>query len=388
MLGYQKDQKKLSFSTRIKSVIEKEGKVLLSLEETYFYPEGGGQPADEGTINGKPVHHVFLEEGEVYHQLDAFSGLTIHMPVTCEVSRKTREDHSVQHTAQHVLTAVLKDEFSVDTVSFHLGKVHATIDTAEEVSLDVARQAEDMVNGYIGEDLKVSIYHKDPRGAKALPLRKSLSVEKDIRIVQVGDVDYCGCGGTHVNSLKELQLFKIMQVEKYKGGSRLYYVAGHRALRYLRELEDTISLLKKELLVNVDEMPFRVRQLKEDKETLHKEKEALSASYAKTLVEHCKETIQVVKVAFEDDFIQVLGQEMMKAGKIGAYYREDGRLFLFTGQKASAKALLQDLKMDFRFRGGGGDTMVQGYVEVLEELIPFVSRLYERLLRLEVSARL
>lgn len=381
---YQKNPEKVRFSSRVKSVREKEDCDLVTLEETWFYPEGGGQPHDEGTINGKKVLDVFYEAGEVYHKLSAYSGLTLHMPVDCVVDEKVRWDYSVQHTAQHVLTAILSDRHAVGTLSFHMGSIHSTIDTDLPVSMELTKLVEAEVNEIIREDLKVLAYYRDAYSLKDLPLRKAVSVEEDIRIIQIGQLDYCGCGGTHVSSLKDLRLFKIIQVENYKGGSRIYYKAGDRAFQHLLEEEEILQALKEELQVNLDALPYHVRRLKEEKEEYKKKSEVFSRRLAEEMVKGYQEDVVIQLLEEEDDFLKTLGSEMMKRSKIGVFYREDGRIFIFTGKRASAKNLLSGLKEEFRFRGGGGDTMVQGYIELEEERKPFVSKLYDGLLHLEL----
>lgn len=381
---YQKNPEKVRFTSRVKSVREKEDCDLVTLEESWFYPEGGGQPHDEGTINGKKVLDVFVEDGEIYHKLSAYSGLTLHVPVDCVIDEKVRWDYSVQHTAQHVLTAVLADHHAVETVSFHLGTVHATIDTDRPATWEMLKEVEGKVNDLVREDLKVLAYYRDAYSLKDLPLRKAVSVEEDIRIIQIGQLDYCGCGGTHVESLKDLRLFKVIQVENYKGGSRIYYKAGDRAFRHLEEEEEILALLKEELEVNLDALPFHVRRLKEEKEEYKKTAEIFSKRLAEEMVKGYQEDVVVLPLEEGDDFLKTLGAEMMKKNKIGVFYREDGRIFVFTGKRTSAKLLLSGLKEEFRFRGGGGDTMVQGYIELEEERKPFVSKLYDRLLSLEL----
>ncbi|HSL86170.1 MAG TPA: alanyl-tRNA editing protein [Bacteroidales bacterium] len=381
---YQVDQEVLNFSSRIKSVIEEKDGVLLTLHSTYFYPEGGGQPADQGTINGNEVLSVYAKDDEIYHKVASFSGLTINMPVECIIDKAVRDDHSIQHTAQHLLTAVLKDVFGIETVSFHLGLNHSTIDTDVEVSEEIFKEAEKLVNGHIGHDLPVSSYYRDKWNLSDIPLRKDVQVEDNIRIVQIGRIDWCGCGGTHVRSLKELRLFKIISVEKYKGGSRIYYVAGTRAFLYLSDMEDAVSALRKELGVNLDELPFRVRQLLEERDDYRKQTEALTDQLAEALAFGYKEDIVVEEVSHEDELIKAMGHHMTKKGKIAVFYRGDGRVFIFTGEKANAKAIIKGAKEEFRFRGGGGATLQQGIIELPEEISPFISRIYESLLLLEL----
>ncbi|HCW72947.1 MAG TPA: hypothetical protein DHM90_03185 [Clostridiaceae bacterium] len=381
---YQTDQDVLSFSSRIKSVSEEKDGVLITLKNSYFYPEGGGQPADQGTINGYEVLEVFTEGDEIYHKLASFSGLTINMPVDCVISKETRDDHSIQHTAQHVLTAVLKDRFDVGTVSFHMGKVHSTIDTDVEVSEEIILEAEKSVNDYIGEDLPVSVYYRDKWNLGDIPLRKDVQVESNIRIVQVGKIDWCGCGGTHVRSLKDMRLFKITAVEKYKGGSRIYYMAGDRAFQYISEMEDAVTLLKKELGVNLDELPFRVRSLVEERDDFRKQTMTLLDQLAEALARTYQDDVVVEEVTHEDDLIKSIGGHMVKRGKIAVFYRGDGRVFVFTGTKADAKELVKKAREEFRFRGGGSTGLQQGVIELSEEISPFISKIYESLLQLEL----
>lgn len=381
---YQEDQDLLNFSSRIKSVWEDENGVMITLLKSYFYPEGGGQPADAGTINGKEVLDVREKDGEIYHKLASFSGLTINMPVECVIDRKTREDHSVQHTSQHVLTAVLKDQHGIETLSFHMGKVYSTIDTDMELTDELAASVEKSVNERIGEDLPVSVYHRDKWNLQGLPLRKPVQVDSDIRIVQIGQIDWCGCGGTHVRSLKDLRIFKITGVEKYKGGSRIYFMAGDRAFLYLSELEEILRKLRKELEVNLDEIPYRVVRLREERDEYRKSASALTEQLGEALAAAYAEDTVVEEVTHEDDLIKAVGNRMMKIGKIGIFYRRDGRVFVFTGNRADAKKIVNLAKDGLMFRGGGGPTLQQGYIERPEEIGVFISRVYDALLELEL----
>lgn len=381
---YQTDQDVLRFSSRIKSVSEEKDGVLITLQNSYFYPEGGGQPADQGTINGYEVLDVFSREEEIYHKLASFSGLTINMPVDCIISKETRDDHSIQHTAQHVLTAVLKDRYGIETIGFHMGKLHSTIDTDVEVSEEIILLAEKAVNDHIGEDFPVSAYYRDKWNLGDIPLRKDVQVDSNIRIVQIGKIDWCGCGGTHVRSLKDLRLFKITAVEKYKGGSRIYYMAGNRAFQHMSVMEEVVSLLRKELEVRVDELPFRVRSLVEERNDYKKQTLTLINQLALALAMTYEDDVVVEEVEYDDELIRQMGNHMIKREKIAVFYRRDGRVFMFTGNKADAKKLMKNAREEFRFRGGGGTTLQQGVIELPEEIHPFISKIYESLLQLEL----
>jgi alanyl-tRNA synthetase len=175
-----------------------------------------------------------------------------------------------------------------------------------------------------------------------------------------------------------------MNAEKYREGMRVYFLAGERAFRYLRNNEDILRELKKELMVTYDEIPYRVVRLREEKEEYRKLSEELNLKLGVAIAKGYTEDYIIEKVDFADDLIKVIGSTLMKSGKIGIFYREDGRFFAFTGNKASAKELMDMAKVGIDFRGGGSQTMVQGFVERQEELGIFISKIYAALLKLEL----
>ncbi|MGB4588508.1 MAG: alanyl-tRNA editing protein [Clostridiaceae bacterium] len=381
---YQINQDILKFNTRIKSVQEDENGVYVILFESYFYPEGGGQPADKGTINEKEVLRVFVKDNEIYHEIGSFSGLTINMPVNCIIDKGVRDDHSIQHTAQHLLSAVLMDKYDTNTLSFHLGEFTSTIDTDKPLDEETLKEIERELNEHITLDLPVNTYFRDKWNIGNIPLRKETELENNIRIVQIGTMDYSACGGTHVKSLKELRLFKLTDSENYREGMRIYYKAGKRALDYIEDLDDILRELKRELMVTFDEIPFRVVRLREERDEYRKLSEELNVKLGEAIAKGYKEDYIIEKVDYSDELIKTIGAALIKIGKIGIFYREDGRFFAFTGTKANAKQLIDTAKAGIDFRGGGSPLMAQGIVEREEEQGIFISRVYEALLKLEL----
>ncbi len=382
---YHRDRDKLSFETRIRSVGAMDGKVYLTLNESWFYPEGGGQPADKGTINGREVLSVVRKDGDVFHELAEYAGLTINMPVSCVIDRDAREDHSAQHTAQHLLSAVLSDSFGANTVGFHLGVKHTTIDTDRLLSDEELRIAEEKVNMAIMENLKVTELMTDIGGLRDIALRKETNLTSGIRIVRIGDIDSSACGGTHIDSLGKLLILRIAKSEKYKDGSRIWFYAGKRAYGYILESEDILKTLRRELMAGNDELPFRVVSLIQDKEELERKNEELSDYLAEAVADSYTEDFVVTSSRFDPEVIRKIGEALAKRGKIAVLYREeDFRVYAFTGEKAHAGKLFSEAKEGYDFRGGGGRSMAQGYLKDETELHGFISRIYESLLRLEV----
>ncbi len=382
--NYQTNSTTLTFDTRIKTMEERKDGVYLELEESYFYPEGGGQLRDQGTINGKEVLDLIVENGVLYHKLASFSGLTYNMKVTCVIDEATRKDHTVTHSAQHVLSAVLKDDYHLNTIGFHMGLTNTTIDLDGEITQDELYEVEDKVNRFIGEDLLVKISYKTLKEVQGLPLRKEVTRKEQIRVVQIGDLDYSGCGGTHVKSLKEIRLFKITDRENYKGGVRLSFAAGPRAFKYLRELEQTLFQLKEELTTSMDEIPYRVMRLKEEKAYEYERAEKLQKELVSFMAKSYDEEIIVTKTSYEENMIKALGKELMALEKVAVFYTEDRKIYLFTGKRGHAKKILDEAKADLDFRGGAGAHFGQGVFDLEEDLLTFISNLYGVLLKLEL----
>lgn len=382
--NYQTNSAVLVFHTRVKTVEEKDDGVYVELEESYFYPEGGGQLRDEGTINGKEVLDLVLQEGVLFHKLASFSGLTLNMRVKCVIDEHVRRDHTVTHSAQHVLSAVLKDDYDLKTIGFHMGRGTTTIDLDGDVSEEVMRLVEDKINRVIGEDLPVKIYFKTLSEANKLPLRKEVGEWEKIRVVQIGELDYSGCGGTHVNSLKEIRLFKFTGRESYKRGVRLSFVAGERAFRYIREVEDILVQLKEELNTSLDEMPYRLRRLKEEKAFEYDRAEKLQKEMVVHLARSYDEDILVKKIDYEEEMIKALGKELMALDKMAVFYTEERKVYLFTGKRAHAKSVLDEARGGLSFRGGAGAHFGQGIFDEEEDLLTFISNLYGVFLKLEL----
>ncbi|GAA0315253.1 serine-tRNA(Ala) deacylase AlaX [Bacillus carboniphilus] len=207
------------------------GREYVVLDQTAFYPTGGGQPHDTGTLNGIQVIDVEEIEGEIRHFLEApISKET----VVGEIDWQRRFDHMQQHAGQHILSAAFEELFDIHTVSFHLGSETLTIDLdTHELTEDVALQAETLANQIILENRPIETKWVTKEGAKSYPLRKELSVDDNIRLVIIPNFDYNGCGGTHPDSTGQVMGIKIVGWEVQRKKIRLRFVCGNRILKQL-----------------------------------------------------------------------------------------------------------------------------------------------------------
>lgn len=207
------------------------------LDRTPFYPEGGGQPWDLGTIAGLPVGSVVERDDEPVHVLACSleslktSGVVPGNVVRCQVDAWRRRDHSEQHTAQHLLSATVLRILGAPTKSFHLGERYSSIDVdiplMDRTDADAVEAA---VMEVVKERYSVTTHLCPPENPDSFPLRRKPPVDAEIlRILEIDGIDYTPCAGTHLRNTGEIHAFRILRTEKYKGMTRIYFIAGSRA---------------------------------------------------------------------------------------------------------------------------------------------------------------
>jgi len=236
------------------------------LDRSLFYPEGGGQPCDTGTIAGLVVARVEEHGDEIVHHVCASieaaraGGLAANMLVPCFVQLELRVDRSEQHTAQHLLSAVLLWMLDAHTLSFHLG------DTWSSIDIDLPRfdradadAVEDEVMRIIRDRYTVITHRCPPEDPACFPLRKEPVVEARIlRIVEIDGMEYSACCGTHVPDTGALGAFRIVKIEKYKGGTKIHFVAGDRAYADYRRLSALVRSSATAALMAEDALPAAI----------------------------------------------------------------------------------------------------------------------------------
>jgi alanyl-tRNA synthetase len=257
-----------SFTARVTARTERGGRPAVTLDRSAFYPEGGGQPADRGTLNGVPLLDVQSDDdGAVWHTLE--SPLDADQ-VEAKVDWTRRFDHMQQHHGQHLLSAAFEELFSLKTVAFHLGADYATIDLGGEASEDHLLAAEDRTNQVIWEDHPVQARFVTPEELAVLSLRKPPAVTDAIRVVSVEGFDHSACGGTHPRSTGAVGLLHIRRREKRGAETRIEFICGGRALRDLRKKGALLGRIAGSLTVGLDEVEDAVRRVREQEEASRK----------------------------------------------------------------------------------------------------------------------
>jgi alanyl-tRNA synthetase len=265
---YYTDPTCRTFDATVIRSFEYEGRPAVALNQTAFYPTSGGQPFDVGRLGDATVVDTIDVDDVVMHIVTG--QLAEGTSVRGEIDWQRRFDHMQQHTGQHVLSAAFDRLFDNRTVSFHMGADASTIDLAREATMDEIERAVDESNRVVWADCSVAIRFVSEAEAGRLPLRKDPTRGGTLRLIEIPDFDLSACGGTHVSRTGEIGVIAVIASERFKGGSRLTFVCGHRALRVLRGYRDAISGSIRVLSVLPTELPSAVERLQSEGKDLRK----------------------------------------------------------------------------------------------------------------------
>lgn len=358
-----------TFAATVVSAESVDGRWQVTLDQTAFYPTSGGQPFDTGVLGGTAVSYVIdREDGTIVHLVSG--PLKAGDVVTGEIDWERRFDHMQQHTGQHVLSAAFDRLFGVRTESFHMGQLSATIDLAREVSAGEVAKAEDDANRVVWEDRPVVVRFATAEEAAAMPLRKESGRAGSLRLIDVQDYDLSACGGTHVERTGAIGMIAIGGWEKFRGGSRIEFLCGTRALQRFRLWRDALAAVQKHLSVPPIEMAASIERMQDESKALQRRipafQEKLAAHEAATLLAKGSTTIVEALEGWDSPGLKGIATAATAANP-------DAVVALFTtttpavvvvarGANASvdAGAVLKQLTAKFGGKGGGKPDLAQG----------------------------
>jgi len=283
---YYMDSGELEFKAGVDRIVREDGRTVVRLDRTAFYPEGGGQPADRGTLNGRVVVHVRKDDNGIAHLLaDSSPGdgeLAVGDSVIGVVDAAHRRDYMQQHTGQHIISAALLRVGGHNTVSVHLGAEYTTIEVdAPSISTADLRAVEEQANAAIERALPVTSTWVTDAEISNYPLRRPPKVSGSIRLVTIGDVDCVACGGVHVENTGRARLVHAIGTETIRGRTRISWKIGDRAIAdyqmtgsLVRELGDSLSAQPHQIAERVQRQEERTRDaeaaLKRERERVHR----------------------------------------------------------------------------------------------------------------------
>uniref|UniRef100_UPI002D7FB1CC alanyl-tRNA editing protein n=1 Tax=Oscillibacter sp. TaxID=1945593 RepID=UPI002D7FB1CC len=236
------------------------------LDQTAFYPEGGGQPADQGVLKTPagdvPVTDVHEKDGAVVHTCSA--PVEAGTVVTGVLDWARRFDHMQQHSGEHILSGILCRLYGCDNVGFHLGAEAVTIDYNTDITWEQALEAERLANETVWADRETEIFYPSPEELAALDYRSKKELTGQVRIVEFPEADRCACCGTHVERAGQAGPIKVLSCQKFREGVRMEILCGNRALRYLSGTYDQARAVGQRLSVKPLETLAAVERLEDE----------------------------------------------------------------------------------------------------------------------------
>lgn len=360
----------------IVKIIKEGSKIFAILDETPFYPEGGGQPSDRGTINNVNVIDVYEKDGIIYHEVD--EDLEIGK-VLCSVDFERRFDFMQQHSGEHLLSGIIHKFYNGNNKGFHMGEDYVTMDIdiypfTEEMIEIVENKVNDYI--YMNEEFRTYVVSKEE--LNSTPSRKKIDVEGEIRIVEAKEMDCCPCCGTHVARTGEIGIIKIFKVEKYKGMSRIYLKCGKRALEEFKIKQEVLSSLSKKF--STDEKSLIKNICKQEEELFNLKKELLNLK--KDLA---KEESEKLMNEFKGNAIsKIFKRKTFEEVKyIGEYLNEkfynfvlvslidNNILFINNNLDIDCGKIFKNNIKKFNGKGGGSSARAQGIFENEDDLKKF-----------------
>ena len=340
---------------------------VVTLNRTAFYPEGGGQPADQGTLDGAAVTDVHEKNGVVLHNVD--SAVEIGKTVTGVIDWARRFDHMQQHSGEHICSGLICGRYHCDNVGFHMGTDMVTIDFNADIPWEELLEIEAQANQYIYEDHPIDIqFH---RGAEldAIDYRSKKPLEGDVRIVAFPGADCCACCGTHVLRSGQVGLVKFLSVQKFREGVRIELLCGKRALNYLARTWEQAKTIGQRLSVKPVDAAAAVERLEHELSAAKLRCSQLEESVFAAIAQEQagKGDVLLFQPPMKPDSVRKLADAAAKTcGGLAAVFAGEGIHYAYAlgradGQDISAQ--VKAMNAALHGRGGGRNGFAQGSVE-------------------------
>lgn len=345
------------------------------LSDTAFYPEGGGQPADRGTLGQVNVLEVKRRNGEILHITDAplEPGMTVHGVLDWE----RRFDHMQQHSGEHILSGVVHAQFGYDNVGFHMNDEVVTVDFNGPITWEEAMELEDKVNAYIWTDAESRELYPSEEELKAMDYRSKIELKGKVRLVEYPGADLCACCGTHVAHTGEIGLMKILSVSRHKDGVRMEMLFGGRAMKdydrkHLLNTEFSCRLSAKpyetgealqRVLDEMNAMKFRMQAMNERYYAMR----ATSIPVGEPVIFFNEPGMSMVEIRKFCDYLISTGK--VKTAMIISPKDKESVNYVMGSADLNMRDVGKLLNEELHGRGGGRPEMVQGSFQAEAEAV-------------------
>ena len=366
--GYQQE-----FTARVISCEEMKKGYAIVLDQTAFFPEGGGQYGDLGFLDSVRVIDTQEKGDLVYHYTK--EALEPGKEVTGRLDWQVRFDRMQQHSGEHIISGIVHRRFGYDNVGFHLADDYCTMDFNGPITMEALKEIEEEANRIVFANLNINILYPSKEELKNLEYRSKIEIEGQVRIVEIPGVDICACCAPHTATTGEIGLIKLVRMDNYKGGERIYMLSGVRALKDYQIKEGSVKFISASLCVKEDEVAGAVEKLKEEQGALKNKIAALKQK----LLAYRVEGIAVddpVSLLFDPELTGNEPREFMnllldKGAEICGIFAGDdekGYRYVIGSRKEDVRPYGEKLK-SLGGRGGGKPEMIQGSIQAARAVL-------------------
>lgn len=361
---FYNDVRKAEFEATVVSCVKNKDRYEVVLDGTYFYPEGGGQPADHGKIDDANVFDVHDKDNEVVHYCD--KEVECGKKVKAWVDMERRHRLMQQHSGEHIVSGLIHKHFGYDNVGFHMGSDCITIDFNGPLTSDDLKLVEKEANEAIYRNFDTNIFYPSPEELEKLEYRSKKALEGDVRIVNFKDCDTCACCGLHVVKSGEIGIIKITGSQNYKGGTRVTMLAGKQAREDYAVKDSIVHGISNLLSAKPYETKEAVERLMKERNEI---KEQLVAA-KKQIFELKRDSLkddETCAIFFEENmepfelrlFTEMLLEKVPSAAVFSGN-DEEGYKYAVGSTKTDMSAFIKEANKALGGRGGGRGNIMQG----------------------------
>lgn len=338
----------------------------VGLSRTAFFPEGGGQAADTGTLNGIPVTDVQIVDGDIWHYTVAplTAGETVEGTLDWDI-RFARMQH---HTAEHIVCGIAHRWYGLENVGFHLGSEDVTMDLDGELTREQLNAIEEEANRVVWQNVAVTAAIPTAEELAGLTYRSKKELEGDVRLVTIDGVDCCACCAPHVGRTGEIGVIKLLECIRWKGGVRIHLLCGGAALEDYRRRYTQSAEISAKLSVKQSDLTPAVDRLIAEKDGYKlalREANRRLADAMVAAVEPTDRPVYLIGADWDTETLRriVNGLTARCGGLCAAYSGTDGAYTYVLGGTDHLKEAAADMNAALNGRGGGDARQVQGRVQ-------------------------
>ena len=371
---YYEDVYKKEFTAKVLECRECEKGFEIILDQSAFYPEGGGQPCDLGTLNGIAVLDVQEKDREIVHYTK--EAVEAGSEVIGKIDWDRRFDLMQQHSGEHIVSGLVHEAYGYDNVGFHLNDELCTLDLSGPLTKEELREVENAANEAVFANVPVQISYPSKEKLKTLDYRSKIEIDGQVRIVTIPGYDVCACCAPHVYFTGEIGLIKLVQSQNYKGGIRITMLCGRRALKDYQQKEESVKAIMGSLSAKEELIAEAVERVKEEctqlKSELAETRYQILEAQAEKIPEGQKKVCIFDSKLSGNEPRELMNLVLKKGTEVCAVFagnEESGYRYVIGSETEDVRPYSKILKEQFDGRGGGKPVMVQGSVNGSEEAI-------------------